>query len=450
MTDQFMNAQGTADTADRVHDAPVPAATAPEETAEPAHEEVVVPATSTETIREAEAAPVETADTTKMPRLPSLIGLRGVGALTVVISHCINTSPGLVHPHLWSVGWWFSYTPVNLLWDGDEAVLMFFVLSGFVLARPFTRREQSQSYLAYYPRRLLRLYPPLWGGLIFTFLLTLVESRHIIPAATYWVNNHSNFHPSTLQDAVLPRVGTTFDGPLWSLRWEIIFSLSLPAYILIARAFKRWGVARVMVVLGVLLLGAADVKVHSAQISDAILYLPMFGVGVIIAFYETDLVRWVGSFMGRSGWNRVALFVIVVLFGDFTDEISPVKGHIPGVIVTLAHGLGVVAAALIILMVISWRPYAKALETRPIDWLGKRSFSLYLIHDSILITIVLWLGGTPNPFLVVALVLPTCLLGITLFYRVVEYPSHILSTNSGRAVQRWVNQRRGRKVQTTA
>ena len=199
MTDQFINAQGTADTAEPVHEAPVvPAAT----------------------------APVETADTTKMPRLPSLIGLRGVGALTVVISHCINTDPGLVHPHLWSVGWWFSYTPVNLLWDGDEAVLMFFVLSGFVLARPFTRREQSQSYLAYYPRRLLRLYPPLWGGLIFTFLLTLVESRHIIPAATYWVNNHSNFHPSTLQDALLPRVGTTFDGPLWSLRWEILFSLS--------------------------------------------------------------------------------------------------------------------------------------------------------------------------------------------------------------------------------
>jgi peptidoglycan/LPS O-acetylase OafA/YrhL len=432
MTDQFLNVQGTADTA------------------EPVLESAVVPAATTEPVREAAVVQAATPDTAKMPRLPSLIGLRGVGALTVVISHCINTDPGMVHPHLWSLAWWFSYTPVNLLWDGDEAVLMFFVLSGFVLARPFTRRNQSQSYLAYYPRRLLRLYPPLWGGIIFTFLLTLVESRHVIPAATYWVNNHSNFHTSTLQDALLPRVGTTFDGPLWSLRWEILFSLSLPAYVVIARAFKRWGVAKVMVVAGVLLLAAADVKVHSAQISDAILYLPMFGVGVIIAFYETDLVKWVGAFMGRSVWNRIALFVLVVLFGDFTDEISPVKGHIPGVIVTLAHGLGVVAAALIILMVISWRPYAKALEARPIDWLGKRSFSLYLIHDSILITFVLWLGGTPNPLILVALVLPSCFVGIALFYRAVEYPSHILSTNSGRAVQRWLNERRGRKVHTTS
>ncbi len=82
----------------------------------------------------------------KAPKLDSLIGLRGVAAMAVVISHIINTAPALVHPGLWSVAWWFSYTPINLLWDGDESVLLFFVLSGFVLARPFTRKEQRRSY----------------------------------------------------------------------------------------------------------------------------------------------------------------------------------------------------------------------------------------------------------------------------------------------------------------
>ena len=206
-------------------------------------------AESTKPVLETSVAQAPATDTTSLPRLPSLVGLRGVAALAVVISHILNTDPGLVHPGVGSVAWWFSYTPVNLLWDGDESVLLFFVLSGFVLARPFTRRNQSQSYLSYYPRRLLRLYPPLWGGLIFTFLLTLVESRHSIAAATSWTNSHSNFHLSTLQDALLPRVGTTFDGPLWSLRWEILFSLALPAYIVIARAFKRRSSVKVMVVV---------------------------------------------------------------------------------------------------------------------------------------------------------------------------------------------------------
>jgi peptidoglycan/LPS O-acetylase OafA/YrhL len=389
-------------------------------------------------------------DTTKMPRLPALTGLRGIAAVAVVISHVLNTDPGLVHPNTGSVAWWFAYTPVNLLWDGDESVLMFFVLSGFVLARPFVQRDQSQSYLAYYPRRLLRLYPPLWGGLIFTFLFTLIETRHHIPAATYWLNNHSNFHVSTLQDALLPRVGTTFDGPLWSLRWELLFSFTLPLYVLIGRAFKNFSAMKVAVVVGVLLLGVADVKVSSVQITDAILYMPMFGVGVVMAFYETDLVRRMRAFMSRSGWNRIALWIVFILFGDLTSEISPVKGHIPGTIVTLAHGLGVVAAALLILMVISWRPYCKALETRPIDWLGTRSFSLYLIHDAILTTIALSLGGHPNPFLLLLLVLPSCLVGITIFYRIVERPSQALSNNVGRAVQRWVKVRRAKKIQTTA
>ena len=147
------------------------------------------------------AVPAPPTDTTKMSRLPALIGLRGVGAITVVVLHIMNTDPGLVHPAVGSTAWWFSYTPVNLLWDGDEATLMFFVLSGFVLARPFIRRDDNQSYIAYYPRRLLRLYLPLWGGLIFTFLFTLVESRHAIPGATLWTNSHSNFHASTLKDA---------------------------------------------------------------------------------------------------------------------------------------------------------------------------------------------------------------------------------------------------------
>ena len=406
-------------------------------------------ADTTEPLPEAAVAPSPKIDTTKIPRVPALIGLRGIAALTVVILHVLNTTPSLVYPQTGTFAWWFSYTPLNLVRNGDEAVLLFYVLSGFVLARPFTRRTQNQSYLAYYPRRLLRLYPALWGGLIFTFLLTLVESRHTIAGATVWTNMHSNFHLSTLQDALLPRVGTTFDGPLWSLRWEILFSLSLPLYVVIARAFKRWGAIKVLVVIAVLLLAAADVKVHSTQINNAILYFPMFGVGVIMAFYETDLVKWFGTFMGRSGWNRIALVVVAVVFGDLTNEISPIKGNIPGVLVTLAHGLGVIGAALIIVMVLSWRPYSKALETRAIDWLGKRSFSLYLIHDAILTTIVLWLGGHPNPFLLVVLVLPSCFVGIIIFYRLVEYPSHILSTNSGRAVQRWVNRRRLAKVQAT-
>jgi peptidoglycan/LPS O-acetylase OafA/YrhL len=385
------------------------------------------------------------AEPPKSSRLAQLTGLRGVGALTVVISHCLNTTPSLVHPASGTLGWWVSYTPINLLWDGDEAVLMFFVLSGFVLARPLVTKEKRQSYFSYYPRRLLRLYPPLWGALLFTFLLTFAESRHMIPGATFWLNNHSNWHLSTLQDALLPRIGTTFDGPLWSLRWELLFSMSLPLYIVLGRAFKRWNSVKAAAVIAILLLGVADIKASSPQISDAILYMPMFGVGVVMAYYETELVKWFRNFMGKSIWIRIALIVVVIVTGDMTSEISPIKGHIPGSIVTLAHGLGVVGAALLIAMVISWPTYSRALQTRAIDWVGTRSFSLYLVHDSILVTICLALGGHPNPLLLLALVLPSCFVAIAIFYALVEGPTQQLSNNVGKRVQKWANQRSERR-----
>ena len=101
-------------------------------------------------------------------------------------------------------------------------------------------------------------------------------------------------------------------------------------------------------------------------------------------------------------------------------------------------------------MVISWKPYSNVLETRPISWLGTRSYSLYLIHDSILITIAIWLGGHPNPILMLVLVTPSCLVAVAIFYRLVERPSHKLSTNTGKAVQRWVSQRRADKLEIVA
>ena len=69
--------------------------------------------------------------------------------------------------------------------------------------------------------------------------------------------------------------------------------------------------------------------------------MPMFGVGVIMAFYETELMSWFATFMRRSVWNRVGLIVAAIATGDMTSEIAPIKRTLPGLLVTTAHGLEV-------------------------------------------------------------------------------------------------------------
>jgi hypothetical protein len=48
------------------------------------------------------------------------------------------------------------------------------------------------------------------------------------------------------------------------------------------------------------------------------------------------------------------------------------------------------------------------------------------------------------------LVTPSCLVAVAIFYRLVERPSHKLSTNTGKAVQRWVSHLRADKLEIVA
>src|SRR3954470_23660048 len=97
-------------------------------------------------------------------RLPSLDGLRGLAALVVVVHHCALTVPALAAqmfgPDNSSPAWWLAWTPAYLLWAGREAVLVFFVLSGFVLSLPRLSGGKSGRWASYYRKRMVRLYVP--------------------------------------------------------------------------------------------------------------------------------------------------------------------------------------------------------------------------------------------------------------------------------------------------
>jgi len=73
-------------------------------------------------------------------RYTSLDGLRGLASLVVLVHHCFLISPQLAAAvdsngtgPFESWVWWVTFTPVHLLWAGQEAVIVFFILSGFVL-----------------------------------------------------------------------------------------------------------------------------------------------------------------------------------------------------------------------------------------------------------------------------------------------------------------------------
>src|ERR1043165_7640264 len=99
-------------------------------------------------------------------RIRALDGLRGVAALSVVALHVLSAIPGfdaaLEHwPGPDSTMAALEASPLRLLWAGHAAVILFFVLSGFVLTLQLERSHSGASaYAVYVVRRLSRLYLP--------------------------------------------------------------------------------------------------------------------------------------------------------------------------------------------------------------------------------------------------------------------------------------------------
>jgi peptidoglycan/LPS O-acetylase OafA/YrhL len=97
-------------------------------------------------------------------RYAKLDALRGIAALIVVVRHFVNIFPRDAYP----VADLLVKAPTRILFAAHEAVLLFFLLSGFVLATSIISSGGLSSgsmpsgagYLTYVRKRVYRIYPP--------------------------------------------------------------------------------------------------------------------------------------------------------------------------------------------------------------------------------------------------------------------------------------------------
>lgn len=147
---------------------------------------------------------------------PQMESLRGIAALTVVLFH-VSQSVGGVSAHLQDVvGIWFAIFifTTQTIFNGSSAVILFFVLSGFVLGLNAEPDLSVRSYAAFIVRRIFRLLPLGVVAVMFSVIVwRLFSSQSLSPR-------------DILENALL--LHTKIDGPLWSLRVEVILSLAFP------------------------------------------------------------------------------------------------------------------------------------------------------------------------------------------------------------------------------
>ncbi len=160
--------------------------------------------------------------------------IRLAAALVVVLSHSYS---------LTSATWEPVSTYLHYGYGGTLAVDVFFVISGFLIARSV----ETQDLPAYLTARILRIIPGL-------ALVTAVETFLIAPlffegARSYYFHHYALGHLGNIlvfgEDPFIPNVFSKLpypylNGSLWTLPVESLFYLLLPVLLLCAAGRRRW------------------------------------------------------------------------------------------------------------------------------------------------------------------------------------------------------------------
>jgi peptidoglycan/LPS O-acetylase OafA/YrhL len=301
-------------------------------------------------------------------------------------------------------------SPVAILLNGQGAVQLFFVLSGFVLAGSLARSGERAPWPRFAVRRVFRIHPPYVAAVFFG-----------IGVAALAPGGGPSPHPAApaLPDAASLARHLAFPGnaggllPVgWTLTIELVFSFLMPLLVL-AAAFAR----------GLPLLAFCAVLLFGVD-HDFARYAIDFALGVV-AFQQRDAIAAVVARIGAMGQGALVAASLVLwcaplLFWSRIVHGYLIAGWFPYEIATMAAGsVGLVVAAL----EVPW--LRRLLSTETGAFLGRISYPSYLLHWGVITLLAPLLvdrTATGNAALIVAVLALTTLASIP-FHRFVELPS---------------------------
>lgn len=358
----------------------------------------------------------------KTGRIAPLNSLRGLAALIVVFHHCLVTSP-----MFWSVYQRpaqselmrvLGNSPIHLLWDGPEFVLVFFTLSGFVLSLPFWG-GRPLTYRQFVIRRVLRIYPPyLAAATIGMILMTLLAGKPLTGLSD-WTTQFWNcpLDWKTVADHVflMASNGNNYiNTPVWSLVVEMHVSLIFPLLIL---ALYRSESLTLAAAFALALFGDWAARIDPGghpfltSFATSASFLWLFIVGAMMARHRTQLM---------AAMARVPFVLQAALLAAALVSLNAIWQFGAGEqwrFLEQAGAVVLVASAAFM----GW--VQRLLDVAPLRWLGKISYSLYLIHFVVLFTVLYAFRAEVTLARVVVVVPILSIAAAAVLYRFVEVPS---------------------------
>lgn len=323
----------------------------------------------------------------KTERIAYLDGLRGVAALFVFFHHFGTAflpfiqfrDPALIHLKIEEL---IVKTPLFIFFDGTLMVFIFFVLSGLVLSRIADNfLTNNRNIVPYLIKRYIRLSIPVVFSLVIAYLL--ISGGYInhiaaseISKSTMWLGSYYNFVPNLSDSIYQGFIGSflynqwSYNNVIWTIYFEFIGSIIVLISVPIMKNYSsiKYGILLVLLII--------------------------FKDTPIFAFYLGTVLYYIHKQLTKP-FSKITLIVVFLVAYIFWDYIN--VGFLSRIFVgsTLIKDNSIpeiffiksLVSFAIILLILNSNFLKTFLQNKIFIFLGRISFSLYLVHAILLITV---------------------------------------------------------------
>jgi peptidoglycan/LPS O-acetylase OafA/YrhL len=356
-------------------------------------------------------------------RLAFIDFLRAVAILLVFVRHATEVFVPLGH------GGRLLYLFGDYFTSGTLGVIVFFAISGFLIPSSLHGPKLAGS-VRYVLSRVFRLYP--------AFAVSVIPSAF----SHYWLGGAPfSWHQVALNFTMVPRLfgGTLANGAYWTLEVELAFYLI--CLVLFLGGVLREGFCLAAITLVTMLVFQSSQQTFFGGVFNPTLSGEafFFNLDIAVLFWGAVLrLWWEGARLGTATalvfWGFGAFWIVwrpACLLVAFATH--HMEGIDPKIISAYSLGMAIFLAAVL----------HGGLRNPVMLWIGRISYSFYLLHGVVIHTVNHVLYAHPawrsvNAGLICLVVLLLSLAAAQLSYSLVERPGILLGRRVTRAALAWL------------
>lgn len=324
-------------------------------------------------------------------KLVYLDGIRGLGCVMVFLTHFVYAFYYGMYQfqvescHLpGNLDIAIGKTPLNLLYNGNSAVRIFWLLSGYLLCRGFFLNRDKKHLIRSAKKRYLRLMPPILVINVLIYLcmkfgLYYNDVAAILAGSTEWFAGFNQFPASFLGMLKESLFGCYFlgsndyNGVLWTI--QMLFLGSYLDYALAAFVSdKKWR----WIWYGIL----------------AVLLIRTDFISIFLGYVLCDFMHSKLAIKEKLCKNQALNWILFIVGFYFLSYPSAgfgyegtIWGILPFVFVNYYHILG---AFCCLFAILNLKVIQRFFSGKVFQYFGRISYSLYLVHFLVIATFSAW------------------------------------------------------------